>query len=277
MLVAAKRDAIVMVEGGATQVPEDEILEALFFAPRSRSSRFSSCRTSSRAWWASRSASSCRPRARRGVARARPRAGRRRACARPIRERDKLERYAALDRVQGASSRRRCPTTWPTAARSLASVLARSRKTSSAATSSRRASASTAAASHDVRPISVEVGLPAARHGSALFTRGETQAIVVATLGTVGRRAAHRRAARRRAASASCCTTTSRRTSVGEAKMLRSAGRREIGHGALAERALSPVLPSAEEFPYTIRVVSEITESNGSSSMATRLRRVACR
>jgi polyribonucleotide nucleotidyltransferase len=120
----------------------------------------------------------------------------------------------------------------------------------------------------DIRPITCEVEILPRTHGSALFTRGETQGLVVTTLGT---------------------TSDEQRVdallgehfkkfmlhynfppfSVGEVKFLRGPGRREIGHGNLAERALIPVLPSEEDFPYTIRIVSEILESNGSTSMAT--------
>ncbi|MCX5849469.1 MAG: polyribonucleotide nucleotidyltransferase [Deltaproteobacteria bacterium] len=122
--------------------------------------------------------------------------------------------------------------------------------------------------SKDIRPISAEVGVLPRTHGSALFNRGETQALAVVTLGT---------------------SSDEQRIdfiggeemrsfmlhynfppySVGEAKGQRSPGRREIGHGALARKALVPVLPSPETFPYTIRIVSEILSSNGSSSMAT--------
>jgi polyribonucleotide nucleotidyltransferase len=119
----------------------------------------------------------------------------------------------------------------------------------------------------DIRPISIETGFLPRTHGSALFTRGETQAIVVSTLGT---------SADEQRIDSLHGDVWNRFMlhynfppySVGEAKMLRSAGRREIGHGALAARSLGPVLPDAETFPYTVRVVSEITESNGSSSMA---------
>jgi polyribonucleotide nucleotidyltransferase len=120
----------------------------------------------------------------------------------------------------------------------------------------------------EIRPISIRVGVLPRTHGSALFTRGETQALVVSTLGT----------------------STDEQTvdelegkssktfmlhynfppfSVGEVTPMRGPGRREIGHGALAERAIAPTLPSSEEFPYTLRVVSDILESNGSSAMAT--------
>jgi polyribonucleotide nucleotidyltransferase len=120
----------------------------------------------------------------------------------------------------------------------------------------------------DIRPITCEIEVLPRTHGSALFTRGETQALVVTTLGT---------------------TSDEQRVdaligehfkkfmlhynfppfSVGEVKFLRGPGRREIGHGNLAERALVPVLPQEESFPYTIRIVSEVLESNGSTSMAT--------
>nr|MBA2558209.1 polyribonucleotide nucleotidyltransferase [Chloroflexota bacterium] len=118
-----------------------------------------------------------------------------------------------------------------------------------------------------IRPISVEVGLLPRAHGSALFTRGQTQALSVATLGpssdvqridTIGpeepKRYLHH--------------YNMPPYSTGENKMMRGPGRREIGHGALAERALIPVLPSHDEFPYVIRVVSECVTSNGSTSMA---------
>ena len=119
----------------------------------------------------------------------------------------------------------------------------------------------------DIRNITSEVGLLQRTHGSALFTRGETQAMVVTTLGTSEDEQ-----------KIDALSGWEYKTfmlhynfppfSVGEVKILRGPGRREIGHGALAERAVSKVLPK-EDFPYTIRVVSDILESNGSSSMAT--------
>jgi polyribonucleotide nucleotidyltransferase len=118
-----------------------------------------------------------------------------------------------------------------------------------------------------VRPLAMEVGNLAKAHGSALFTRGETQAIVAATLGT-----------NRDAAIIDALEGTYRESfmlhynfppySVGEAGFMGGPKRREIGHGRLARRGVQAVLPNAEDFPYTLRVVSEITESNGSSSMA---------
>ncbi|HJT63337.1 MAG TPA: polyribonucleotide nucleotidyltransferase, partial [Candidatus Limnocylindria bacterium] len=118
-----------------------------------------------------------------------------------------------------------------------------------------------------IRPISVEVGVLPRTHGSGLFTRGQTQALSIATLGP--------------SSDVQRLDTISPETekrylhhynfppySVGESRPMRGPGRREIGHGALAERALMPVLPAVDEFPYVIRVVSEVVSSNGSTSMA---------
>ncbi len=119
----------------------------------------------------------------------------------------------------------------------------------------------------EVRPISIEVGILPRTHGTGLFTRGQTQVLTVATLG----------AARDEQILDGLGLERSKRYihhynfppySVGETRPMRGPGRREIGHGALAERALLPVLPDENEFPYTIRLVSEVLESNGSSSMA---------
>ena len=118
-----------------------------------------------------------------------------------------------------------------------------------------------------VRPISVEAGLLKNTHGSALFTRGETQAIVTATLGSP-RQAQLIDALEGEFKDQFMLHYNFPPYSVGEASFLAGPKRREIGHGKLARRALEAVLPDPEEFPYTIRVVSEITESNGSSSMA---------
>src|SRR6056300_1640781 len=119
-----------------------------------------------------------------------------------------------------------------------------------------------------VRPIVAEVGTLPRAHGSALFTRGETQALVVATLGT-GQDEQIIDSLEGEYRSKFMLHYNFPPYSVGEAGRVGSPGRREIGHGKLAWRALRPLLPTKDEFPYTIRLVSEITESNGSSSMAT--------
>jgi polyribonucleotide nucleotidyltransferase len=119
----------------------------------------------------------------------------------------------------------------------------------------------------EIRPISIEVGVLPRTHGSSVFQRGETQALVTATLGTADDQQKIE-------------TMDGEQWkrfmlhynfppfSVGEVQFLRGPGRREIGHGALAERALQPMMPAEEQFPYTVRIVSDILESNGSSSMA---------
>jgi polyribonucleotide nucleotidyltransferase len=119
-----------------------------------------------------------------------------------------------------------------------------------------------------VRPIVAEVGVLPRTHGSALFTRGETQALVVTTLGT-GDDEQYIDSLEGTMKQNFLLHYNFPPYSVGEAGRMGSPGRREIGHGKLAWRAINPMRPKAEEFPYTIRVVSEITESNGSSSMAT--------
>lgn len=119
-----------------------------------------------------------------------------------------------------------------------------------------------------VRPIVAEVGILPRTHGSALFTRGETQAIVVATLGT-GEDEQYVDSLAGMYKENFMLHYNFPPYSVGETGRMGSPGRREIGHGKLAWRAIHPMLPTAEQFPYTLRVVSEITESNGSSSMAT--------
>lgn len=119
----------------------------------------------------------------------------------------------------------------------------------------------------DVRPISCEVGLLPRTHGSALFTRGETQALISVTLGTI-RDAQIIDGLMEEYSQSFTYHYNFPPFSVGEVKPIRGPGRREIGHGALAERALENVRPSSDKFAYTVRLISDITESNGSSSMA---------
>ena len=119
----------------------------------------------------------------------------------------------------------------------------------------------------EVRPIWIEVGVLPRTHGSAVFTRGETQALVTCTLGTA-EDAQKIESFEGEAWKSFMLHYNFPPFSVGEVAFLRGPGRREVGHGALAERALTPMIPTEEQFPYTVRVVSDILESNGSSSMA---------
>jgi polyribonucleotide nucleotidyltransferase len=120
----------------------------------------------------------------------------------------------------------------------------------------------------DIRPIACEVGVLPRTHGSALFTRGETQSLAVVTLGT-SEDEQRIDALEGESTKTFMLHYNFPPFSVGEARPMRGPGRREIGHGALAERALRPVIPGRDAFPYTLRIVSDILESNGSSSMAT--------
>src|SRR3954470_6709060 len=122
-------------------------------------------------------------------------------------------------------------------------------------------------ATDEIRPIDIEVGVSPRTHGSALFTRGQTQALSVASMGTT-REEMRLDDLGLRKQKYYWHHYNFPPFSVGEAGFMRGPKRRDIGHGALAERALVPVVPSIDEFPYTIRVVSDILESNGSSSMA---------
>ena len=124
-------------------------------------------------------------------------------------------------------------------------------------------------ASDEIRNISCIVGLLPRTHGSAIFTRGETQALAVTTFGTSDDEQKIESLHEGETYKTFLLHYNFTPYSVGEASMLRGPTRREIGHGNLAERALTPILPEREAFPYTIRIVSEILESNGSSSMAT--------
>ena len=120
----------------------------------------------------------------------------------------------------------------------------------------------------ELRQISVEVGVLPRAHGSGLFTRGETQVMTIATLGVVLGRPAHRHDQPQDREALHPPLQLPARIRTGENKPMRGPSRRDIGHGNLAERALIPVLPSHEEFPYVIRLVSECMSSNGSTSMA---------
>ncbi len=265
VIVAGSRDAIVMVEGGAHMVPEAVLLDALFTAHEALQPLITLQENLQRLVG----------KPKRGVPppaqdpdlerRVRDAAlpGLKAALARSA----KQERYDALDQARDEVVKRLGGGT-PEGAKRVAGVFDHLKKDvvrEAIVHQGRRLDGRGLA---DVRPITCEVEVLPRTHGSALFTRGETQALVVATLGT---------SSDEQRVDALIGETYKKFMmhynfppfSTGEVKFLRGPGRREIGHGALAERALAPVLPSEEDFPYTIRIVSEILESNGSSSMAT--------
>jgi polyribonucleotide nucleotidyltransferase len=266
IVVAGGRDGIIMVEGGAKTLPEDVILEALFTAQQALDAVFAlQDDLRGRVARAKRTL----PPANTGDAGLRARVE---ALARPrlttaLQQTAKLERRQAVDDA-GREVAAQLVGEYPDREKEIlgyADRVTRELLRGMVVRDSRRVDGRGLA---DVRSISCEVKVLPRTHGSALFTRGETQALAVATLGTSSDEQ-----------KIDAITGESYKKfllhynfppfSVGEVKFLRGPGRREIGHGALAERALLAVLPAPEDFPYTIRLVSEVLESNGSSSMAT--------
>jgi polyribonucleotide nucleotidyltransferase len=265
VIVAGSRDAIVMVEGGARMVPENVLLEALFTAHESLQPLVAlqeSLRTQVGKPKRSVNAPTVDADLERRV-RETALPGLRAALAKV----GKHERYAGLDAARDQVIASVGDGT-PERVKQVGALFDRLKKEVVRETIVHEARRLDGRGLADVRPITCEVEILPRTHGSALFTRGETQALVVSTLGT---------SSDEQKIDALIGEQYKKFMlhynfppfSTGEVKFLRSPGRREIGHGALAERALAPVLPSEEEFPYTIRIVSEVLESNGSSSMAT--------
>src|SRR5947199_7284007 len=265
VIVAGSRDAIVMVEGGAQMVPEAALLDALFPAHEALKPLIALQESLQRlVGKPKRSVTppAVAPELERQVREA-ALPSLKAALAKP----GKQERYDALDQARDDVVARLGEGT-PERAKQVAAIFDHLKKdvVREAIVQQKRRLDGRGLA--DVRPITCEVEVLPRTHGSAVFTRGETQALVVATLGT---------SSDEQKIDALIGEQYKKFMlhynfppfSTGEVKFLRSPGRREIGHGALAERALAPILPSEEEFPYTIRIVSEILESNGSSSMAT--------
>ena len=265
LVVACSRDAIVMVEGGAKVVTEDVILDALFGALEACQTLFD-----------------MQDELQRAVGRPK------RAVEPPKRDAALYERVTALavprireamshagkfernDRLRDAKRavREALAADFPDREKEITHVYEDIEYKMFRETIVRENRRVDGRGLKDIRPISCAVEILPRTHGSALFTRGETQALCVTTLGTTSDE---------QKIDALLGEYYKRFMlhynfppfSVGEVKFLRGPGRREIGHGALAERALSAVLPDEGKFPYTIRLVSEILESNGSSSMAT--------
>jgi polyribonucleotide nucleotidyltransferase len=265
IFLSGSKDAIVMVEGGATMVPEDEILEALFAGHE-----------------AIQPLLEIQEQLRRELGKVKrqvPLAELDAAVVRRVDELalsklqqaievpEKLERYKRLAETKNEVVAQ-VAAEFPGKEKHIKAAFDELKRKCFRDLVIQRERRIDGRGLKDIRPIACEVEVLPRTHGSALFTRGETQALVVATLGT---------ASDEQRVDALLGEHYKKFMlhynfppfSVGEAKFLRGPGRREIGHGNLAERALVPVLPSEESFPYTIRIVSEILESNGSTSMAT--------
>ena len=285
LIVAGSRDALVMVEGGAKEVPEAEILAALRHAHEHIGPLLDAQEALRRV--AGRPKLEVSPPADDAALAERVRAAAEERLREALAVTDKAARYRAigevekevLDGITGAYRSEKA------ALDSLEAVEARQaglRELSGRAKDllhdlrSRIVRRNVLEAGRridgrrpeDIRPIACEVTAVPRAHGTGLFTRGETQALVYATLGSEGDTQTID-ALTERYEKRFLLHYNFPPFSVGEARMLRGPSRRDVGHGNLAERALQSVLPSHEDFPYTIRVVSEVLESNGSSSMAT--------
>jgi len=266
IIVAGSQDAVVMVEGSARSVPEEVVLEAIMFGHRQlqdiiqvqRDLRAKVGKPKMQV-----TVPSIEPEL---VAAVRQRAepGLRAALSLPV----KQERSLAVRTLVSEITEEFTQTAGENISAQVRSILGTLQEEIIREGIIREGKRIDGRSPTDIRPISCEVGVLPRTHGSALFTRGETQVMATTTLGT----------AQDEQRIDSLLGESSKAFmlhynfppfSVGEVRPLRAPSRREIGHGNLAERAISYVLPAAEVFPYTIRIVSEVLESNGSSSMAT--------
>ncbi|MBE0607362.1 MAG: polyribonucleotide nucleotidyltransferase, partial [Deltaproteobacteria bacterium] len=266
IFVAGSRDAILMVEGEANEVPEEEVLDAILFAHRSMAPVLDLQERMAREIGKEKRAFERKTLAEEDVRKIASIAEGPLAEAYGIRK--KQDRRKRIEEV--ADSVRSSFTEEDRAEKGtlISDALKTLEKKIVRGMILREKKRIDGRGLRDVRPITCEVGVLPRTHGSAVFTRGETQALVTATLGTSQDE--------QRIDSILGDTTKAFMLhynfppfSVGEVKMLRAPARREVGHGALAERAVTKVLPKNVDFPYTVRVVSEVLESNGSSSMAT--------
>lgn len=266
IFVAGSRDAILMVEGEAGEVPEEEVLDAIFFAHRSLVPLLELQERMAREIGKEKKAVEKKELAGEDVARIAGIAAD--ALAEAYAITGKQERHRKIEEVAEAVRSSFTDEERLEKAPLIAGAFKDLEKKIVRGKILRDRKRIDGRGLEDIRKISCEVAVLPRTHGSAVFTRGETQVLATATLGT--------KQDEQRIDSLLGDTTKAFMLhynfppfSVGEVKMLRSPGRREVGHGALAERAVSKVLPQSADFPYTVRLVSEVLESNGSSSMAT--------
>ena len=268
LMVAGSKDAVMMVEAGAKELPEDIILEAILFGHEEIKKLVAfQEEITAKVGKEKMEAILFHPDEKIDAA---VREIAPEKIDKAIRNPDKLARESAVDSVKEEITaellEKFTVEEYPDAEKQIAEVLHKVEKDVVRKMITHEKIRPDGRELEEVRPISCEVGLFARTHGSGLFTRGQTQVLTITTLGAVGdeqiidgldpeytKHYIHH--------------YNFPGFSVGEARPSRSPGRREIGHGALAERALVPVIPPLEEFPYTIRLVSEVLESNGSSSM----------
>ena len=268
VIVAGSEDAIMMVEGGALEVPEEEIAEGLMVAHVGikelvglQKEVLAQLDAVEKMAWTPREVEATVRERVEGMAADRVREA--------LRIAGKHERNDALRAVRDEIAAALAEE-FPESERDVSTVVKDLEKRETREMILSTGTRSDGRGTDEVRPITVEVGLLPRAHGSALFTRGQTQALGVTTLGTQGDEQAY---------DTVDYATQQKKSfmlhynfppfSTGEVKPMRGTSRREVGHGALAERALEAMLPPFDEFPYTIRVVGDVLESNGSSSMAT--------
>ncbi len=268
VIMAANRESIFMVEGGGKEVTETDMIEALLFGQRAIEPLLAAQEKLAKSVNAQKRGFEKVPLAEGAAARVRDVAYEKVRAAYELHE--KHERYGQLSQIKKEVVAQLCAEGQPffgkekdvkTALEDLKYDYMRRMITHEGKRIGGRDT-------RTVRKISCEVGLLPRAHGSALFTRGETQGLVTTTLGTADDEQ-RMESLKGQSFRKFMLHYNFPPYSVGEVKPLRGAGRREIGHGMLAERALRAVLPPDDKFPYTVRVVSDILESNGSSSMAT--------
>ncbi len=269
MVVAGTKEAIVMVEGGAKEIPEKDVMDALFYAHEELKQILamqlelkSNCGKPVMEWT---------PRVIEPELVEKVKSFAEKNIGSALRIREKLARRDGLSKVKKDAIAKFAPEGTEDAEELTAKI---SKILEDITYHQLRNMVFDDKARIDgrdyrtVRDISIEVGFLPRTHGSSLFQRGETQAIVVATLGT-GEDTQRLDNLTGEAERSFMLHYNFPPFSVGETKPMRGPGRREIGHGALAERAVKAIMPDGKAFPYVVRIVSEITESNGSSSMAT--------
>lgn len=265
LIVAGSREAVMMVEGGGKVVADDDMLEAVFFGHDSIIPLLDMQKELRDACGVSKM--EVTPPAVNEELDSKVAAFAEAKLTAALKIPSKAERYEALDHIKGLTLEEFGDKENADLNKEISAVVGKIKKKTmrnSILTDKIRIDGRKTT---DVRAISCDIGPLPRTHGSSIFTRGETQSLVTATLGTTSDRqiidallGEYKKSFMLHYNFPPYC--------VGEASFLRGPGRREIGHGALAERALVNILPSEEEFPYTIRLVSEILESNGSSSMA---------
>jgi polyribonucleotide nucleotidyltransferase len=264
LVVAANRDAIVMVEGSCAEVSEDVIVDALMFAHKEAQALIDLQEKLRAAVGRPKRAFTPPEKDPAIVARVAEVAGQKISAAMGIR--DKHERYGALD-AAGAQTVEALTPEFPERAPEIKEAYESAKKKHLRELVLDTKFRIDGRGTSDIRNITCEVGVLPRPHGSSLFTRGETQALVTVTLGT-SQDTQHIEGIIGDIEKRFLLHYNFPPFSTGETKPLRGASRRETGHGHLAERALARILPDEKSFPYVVRIVSEILESNGSSSMA---------